>query len=89
MSTEYSSKNWYRWKSEHLIVFPWLEYNAEDAVARCRFTGCKMYDAKFLTYNVIVNGNLFALKLDCSASMRTLTFIKYSLVKYATKHKTN
>ena len=41
--TEHTSKNYYRWRPEHLIAFSWLEYDIEHAMAKCRFAGCKMY----------------------------------------------
>jgi hypothetical protein len=47
--TRYPSKNRdnYKWKSEHLITFPWLEYDSERSIAKCRLIGCKMYMFNF------------------------------------------
>jgi hypothetical protein len=88
-STEHMPENRHRWRPEYLITFPWLEYNVEDAVARCRFAGCKMYHVQFLTSNIVVGGSILALKLDCLASMRILRFIKYSVVNCATRDTLN
>ena len=35
-SIKHVSKNYYRWNPEHLITFPWLKYNIEEAAASCR-----------------------------------------------------
>ena len=87
--TEHTSKNRYRWRSEDLITFPWLEYDVENATARCRFARCKMYHVQFLTSNIVVSGSILALNPDCLASMRILKFINYSVVNCATMDKPN
>ena len=86
---EHTSKNRYRWRSEDLITFPWLEYDVENATARCRFAGCKMYHVQFLTSNIVVGGSILALNPDCLASMRILKFINHSVVNCRTKDKLN
>ena len=39
----FKDRNNYKWRPEHLVSFPWLEYDAERSIAKCRLTGCKMY----------------------------------------------
>ena len=41
--TGHAFKNCYRWRSEHLIAFPWLNYDIEHGIASCQFARCKMY----------------------------------------------
>ena len=83
-SIKHTSMNYYKWNPEHLITFPWLQYDIEERVASCRFEGCKMYHLQFLVSNVKVSGNILVLKPDCLASMRILNFIECSVVKCGT-----
>lgn len=86
-STERSSKDNYRWRSEHLIAFPWLEYDVDQSIARCRLAGCKMYYVQSVTSNVLVGGRVLALNPGCLNSMRLLKFINYSVVYPGKKDK--